>query len=117
MSNPLYNESHKPNTKESMNFHQIIRILSKYIPYPKLDKNIPFSEWKSKLLMFVMGGLVVMGFIAYVPSVIYSIKEKLWSIVFIDSFVYASVIFVVFTKKLNARTKINLSLAIFFILA
>ena len=116
MSSPLNIESNEPNISKSMNFNQIIHFLSKFLPYPKFDNKLPFFEWKNKLLMLIMGGFVVMGFTAYIPSVIYSVNEKLWSIVVVDSFVFAFVLFIVFSKSLNARTKINLSLAIFFLL-
>ena len=93
-----------------------IRYLSKYLPYPKLGKADLIAEWKNRLLFFILGGLVLLGLVAYIPSLILSIKEKLWVVAGIDTLAYSSIIYTAFSRKMSANIKVIVSIAVFYIL-
>ncbi|QGY43183.1 response regulator [Maribellus comscasis] len=93
-----------------------IKNLSGIIPYPNLGKTELFVEWKNRLLFFLLGALVVLGTVAYVPSMLLAVKEKLWSVAAIDSLVYLSVAYITFSKKISANTKVLGSIVIFYFL-
>lgn len=99
-----------------MKYNRTIRFLSKIIPYPSLEKSGSFVEWKNRLLFVLLGGLVILGLIAYIPSLILSVKQGLWMVALIDTVVYLTVLVVAFSKKLHAETKVKITLVTFYVL-
>ncbi len=97
-------------------FNESIKNLSRFIPYPNIGKTESFAEWKNRLLFFLLVAMVVLGTVAYLPSVVLSIKEKLWSVAVLDSLVYIAVLFTAFSKRLSAKLKIISIIIIFYIL-
>lgn len=85
-----------------MRFYKTIKLATKVIPYPDIKGSSTFVEWKNRLLFVLMAGLVILGFIAYIPSVILSVREGLWTVALIDTLVYLTVLFVAFSKKLSS---------------
>jgi signal transduction histidine kinase len=97
-------------------FNQLIQYILKVIPYPKQGTEEPFAEWKNHLLVFMLGSLVVLGFLAYVPSVILSVKENLWIVAVVDSIVYGFILWVTFSKRLTFRLKAISTITVFYFL-
>ena len=64
----------------------------------------------------MLSAIVVFGFFAYVPSLIISIKEKVWAVVAIDTVVYFTVVLVAFSKKLSAKIKAATCIVTFYVL-
>ena len=98
------------------NIADAITFLSKYIPYPRLGKTDTFVEWKNRLLFFMLSGLVLLGLIAYIPSMILSIKEKLWLVAGLDTLVYMVVLYIAFSRKMSANLKVIGTIVIFYVL-
>ncbi|NCB08243.1 MAG: hypothetical protein EOM73_08780, partial [Bacteroidia bacterium] len=94
--------------------NRIIQYISALFPYPEERKDEPFTEWKNQLLLFVLASLVLLGTIAYIPSIILSLKEKLWVIVIADTLVFGIVLYTAFSKKMNSRIKVFMVNAIFY---
>jgi signal transduction histidine kinase len=73
-------------------------------------------NWQNRLLFVLLVGLVILGFIAYIPSVILSLQEGLWMVAVIDTLVYLTVLYVAFSKKLSSQAKVNITLITFYVL-
>lgn len=78
------------------------------------DQGLPF--WREKVLLKVIYILFYTAIIAYVPSVILAITNKLWSIAVIDSAVYLVVFYLYLNKKISVRLRAFLILSISYIL-
>jgi signal transduction histidine kinase/CheY-like chemotaxis protein len=99
-----------------MKFYKPIRLLTKLIPYPDIDRSQSLAEWKSRLLFVVLAGSVVLGLLAYIPSIYFSLRDGLWMVVLLDTLVYMAVLYIAFSKKLSSGVKVNAMLVIFYIL-
>lgn len=99
-----------------MNFFKQIKFITKWIPYPELKKGQPFVKWKNRLLFAMLTGLAFIGLIAYIPSVILSVHEKLWAVAAIDTLTYLVLLVVIFSRKILAETKVKVSLIAFYFL-
>lgn len=99
-----------------MKFYKQIKTLATLIPYPELEKAQSFVEWKNRLLFVTLTGLAIIGFIAYIPSVILSVKEQLWAVVAVDTIAYLILLIVIFSKKISAESKVKACLITFYIL-
>jgi len=99
-----------------MKLYKTFRKLSKIIPYPDLQKAQMFVEWKNRLLFVTLAGIVFLGFIAYVPSIILAVKQNLWAVVVVDTIVYCSVLVIAFSPKISGEVKVNATLIIFYFL-
>ena len=99
-----------------MKMNKPLRLLLKYIPYPDLGSSHSFVEWKNRLLFVVLAGMIVLGFIAYVPSVILAAIEKVWMVIVLDTLVYAVVLYATFSRKMSSEVKVKIILITFYIL-
>jgi len=99
-----------------MRFYKSIKILTKIIPYPDIKSSQSFVDWQNRLLFVLLVGLVFLGFIAYIPSVILSVLEGLWMVAVIDTLVYLTVLYVAFSRKLSSQTKIKITLITIYVL-
>jgi signal transduction histidine kinase len=97
-------------------FNWFNSFFSKFIPYPNLENKGVIVEWKNRLLFFTLGGLLVLGTIAYIPSIILSIQNKLWVIAFADTMVLISVFIIALSKKITANKKVLATILIFYFL-
>jgi len=99
-----------------MTLFKPFRILSKLVPYPDLDKSNVFVEWKNRLLFMLLAGLLFLGLIAYVPSIIFAVAEKAWAVVVIDTLAYLVVIVTALSSKIPSQWKVNIILTTFYFL-
>ncbi len=99
-----------------MRFYKSIKLLTKIIPYPDIKGSQTFVNWKNRLLFVLLAGLVTLGFIAYIPSVILSVLEGLWGVVLVDTLVYLTVLYVAFSRKLSSQNKVNVILITLYVL-
>ncbi len=100
----------------NLNIEKTIQKLSKFIPYPNIGSSEGVDYWKNRLLFTLILSLIFFGFIAYIPSVYVSIKEKIWSIVVVDSAVYGLIIFLGFSRRLSPKSKIIILLCTAYLL-
>lgn len=99
-----------------MKFFKQIKFITKWIPYPELAKGQPLVKWKNRLLFAMLAGLAIIGLIAYIPSIILSVQEKLWAVAAIDTIAYLVLLVVIFSRKISAETKVKASLITFYFL-
>lgn len=99
-----------------MRFYKTIKFLTRIVPYPDIQGSQTFVEWKNRLLFVLLVGLVILGFIAYIPSVILSVLEGLWIVAIIDTLVYLTVLYVAFSRKLSSRNKATVILITLYVL-
>ena len=99
-----------------MRFYKSIKLLTKIIPYPDIKGSPSFVDWKNRLLFVMLIGLVILGFVAYLPSVILSVKQGLWMVAIVDTLVYLTVLYVAFSRKLSSRAKVKVTLITFYVL-
>jgi PAS domain S-box-containing protein len=64
-----------------------------------LKDGIPY--WQEKVLLNLILVIAVLGLFTYIPSVALSIKEKLWIIAIIDTFMYLFILFLFFQRNLS----------------
>ncbi|MFN3404274.1 MAG: sensor histidine kinase [Cytophagaceae bacterium] len=72
--------------------------------------------WREKIFKSLMVVLIILGFIAYIPSIILSIYSKYWSIAILDTLVYLLVILIYFLKKTPFHIRVNGLLLIVYLL-
>jgi signal transduction histidine kinase len=99
-----------------MKFFKQIKFITKWIPYPELAKGQPLVKWKNRLLFAMLAGLAFIGLIAYIPSIILSVQEKLWAVAAIDTIAYLVLLVIIFSRKISAETKVKTSLITFYFL-
>lgn len=61
-------------------------------PEPVADDRIELTESRSKIARVLLLGLAVLGLVAYVPSVLLAAHVGAWSIVVLDTVVYAAIL-------------------------
>jgi signal transduction histidine kinase len=99
-----------------MRYYKSFKLIRRVIPYPDIRSSQSFVDWQNRLLFVLMAGLVIMGFIACIPSVFLSLKEGLWMVALIDTLVYLTVLYVAFSKKLSSQAKVKIILITFYVL-
>ncbi|QEN04106.1 HD domain-containing protein [Thiospirochaeta perfilievii] len=72
--------------------------------------------WRKKVCDTVFYLFSFFGFFAYIPSMLLSIKEELWSVVIADTIIYFVCIFLTFNKKINLTIKAAIGAALFHLL-
>lgn len=71
---------------------------------------------REKLFYGTMQIILFIGFLAYLPGVILSIKEELWFIAVIDTVAYGSLFYMYFDVKLSTKIKIKILLFLIYFL-
>ena len=99
-----------------MKYFKTIKFISRIIPYPRLEGSGNFVKWKNRLLFVMLSVMSILGIIAYIPSIIISVKQELWSVVFVDTVVYIVILHVAFSRKLSSETKAKTALITFYFL-
>ena len=93
-----------------------INYFSRFFPYTEFDEDVTLSYWKNRLLYVLILSIVFFGFIAYVPSVILSVEEGLWSVAIIDSLAYGFCIWIALSQRVGAKAKaLSILLVIYFL--
>ena len=59
------------------------------------------SFWQEKILLNLLLATVILGFFTYIPSFALSLREKLWLIAVVDTFMYFFILFLFFRKDLS----------------
>jgi len=72
--------------------------------------------WRKKVCDTVFYLFSFFGFFAYIPSMLLSIKEELWSVAIADTIIYFVCIFLTFNKKINLTIKAAIGAALFHLL-
>ncbi len=72
--------------------------------------------WKKKICDYLFLFFSIFGFIAYIPSVILSIKSDVWSLVIINTITYIAVIFVTIKKKIPFNIRAIFGSSIFYLI-
>jgi signal transduction histidine kinase len=99
-----------------MKYYKTIKLITKVIPYPDLGRSGSFVKWKNRLLFVLLLALVILGLIAYIPSMILSVKTGLWMVVAVDSLVYLTIVYVALSRRLSAETKVVICMVTFYVL-
>ncbi len=100
-----------------MIFSRIIEFLSGFIPYPDLNKEQVFVEWKNRLLLILLGAFVVIGPFAFIPGTIVAVLEKIWGLVISNTIIYSVLLFISLSKKINSNHKVLASITMFYLLS
>jgi len=63
------------------------------------------EQLKHNFVNSVLKILAIVGFIAYVPSIYFSVAEKIWVIAIIDTLFYLYIVLIAFVKKIAVTVK------------
>ncbi len=77
------------------------KILSRLTSPATLTRQDGIAYWQEKVLLTLLLVIAVLGLITYIPSMLLSIKEKLWIIAVIDTLMYLFMVFLFFKKDLS----------------
>ena len=88
----------------------------KYTTPSALNSIDGLPYWREKILLFFMYTLMLTAGLAYIPSIILSISEELWLIVFFDTFAYLFMIFIFRATYLSVRFRAISILAMSYLL-
>ncbi len=95
------------------------------IPLAHLKKLLEVSDeahsnkieyWQERILKVLLMSTMLLGMIAYVPSVYFAIKENYWLLAVIDTVVYAWMIYLCLSKSLKYRTRVLSIISIAYLL-
>jgi signal transduction histidine kinase/ActR/RegA family two-component response regulator len=73
--------------------------------------------WRSGMLRAILRTFVVLGAVAYVPSLWLSVRERLWAIAVADTVVYAAVIYLHLARESSDRWRAGGMLAVTYLLS
>lgn len=99
-----------------MIFDRIVESLSRLIPYPDLKKEQAFVEWKNKLLILLLGAIVFIGPMAFIPGLAIAISEKIWGLAISNIVIYSILVFVALSRKLGSNIKVLVCIVMFYLL-
>ena len=74
------------------------------------------SYWREKILLYLIYILIIFSIIAYIPSIILSVSEKLWMIVIADTAAYVFLFYLFFSKSMTVRSRTIAILTLTYIL-
>ncbi|MBX9853793.1 MAG: HAMP domain-containing histidine kinase [Cytophagaceae bacterium] len=72
--------------------------------------------WREKIYYSLSLTLVILGLIAYIPSVVVSVRNNLWDVVVIDTLVYIFILLLFFLKKSSYSFRVYGLLLVVFLL-
>lgn len=88
-----------------MNLAAIKSIIDRWTTPPGLNPEAGLRYWQDRVIFMLLFLGVYLGFWVYVPSVILSAQEGLWSVVLADTGLYAWVVILYFRRTLSFRTR------------
>lgn len=74
------------------------------------------TSWREKVCTYLFCFLSIFGLFLFIPSVVFSIREKLWSVLITDILVYLILIFLSLNRKISYIIKGSLASSIFYLL-
>ena len=80
---------------------KIISFLNRLTTPANLTIKDGIAYWQEKILLNLFLAITGLGLIAYIPSVALSIKEELWIIAVIDTFLYIFIVFLFFKPNIS----------------
>ncbi len=80
---------------------KIISVLNRLTTPANLTIKDGIMYWQEKILLNLFLVIAGLGIIAYIPSVALSIREELWIIAVIDTFLYIFIVFLFFKPNLS----------------
>lgn len=83
--------------------HSLLKSFDKYTTPTTLNSFDGLPYWREKILLYFMYTLMLTAGLAYIPSIILSIAEELWLIVFFDTFAYIFMIYIFRATYLSVR--------------
>mgnify|MGYP006278693669 CR=1 FL=1 len=84
---------------------KLLDMLDRLITPVGLSREDGLRYWQARILMAILLASATFGFFVYVPSVLLSIAESLWSIVIIDTIMYALVLYVYWSRDLAYKVR------------
>ena len=81
--------------------HKIIRLINRWTSPVRYTTNDGITYWQERVLLNLLLVAVILGLITYIPSFALSIKEKLWSIAVIDTFIYLFILYLFLNRRLS----------------
>ncbi len=79
----------------------LFRFFNRLITPTQLTLSDGVKYWQEKLLLNLLFVFVVLGLVTYLPSVALAIKEELWLVVFIDTFLYFLVLLLFLNRDIS----------------
>jgi len=89
---------------------------TKIEPYLGMNLENNIKYWQEKISHSIFLFLAVFGSLAYIPSVILSIKDNLASIAILDTLVYAVIIYLSVSRKISRKVQAIISTSMFNVL-
>lgn len=68
---------------------------------PATDKEEVLLYWRKRIFNSILKGLLVIGFLAYAAGMTAAVVYKIWSVAFLDTLIYLSLIALYFFKNLS----------------
>lgn len=90
-------------------------IIYKWTIPPVLTPGDGIRYWQDRVIFILLFVGLIPGFLVYVPSVLLSIKEGLWSVVFIDTGLYFVVVILFFKRTISFETRALCIILLFYI--
>jgi PAS domain S-box-containing protein len=82
----------------------------------KLQLGDLIVNWREKICDAIFLSLSILGFIAYIPSFLLSLRDDLPHIAFIDTIAYGIILLITFNKKISYSLKAFLGSIVFYVL-
>ncbi len=98
-------------------FQQLKRWIERATTPPKYTERDGIRYWQDRILFSLLAIGVVLGFIAYVPSVILSLAEDLWLVAVFDTAFYAWAIFLFLKRSLPFKLRAYSTIVLSYLLA
>lgn len=90
-------------------------IIYKWTIPPVLTPVDGIRYWQDRVIFMLLFLGLIPGFFVYVPSVLLSFKEGLWSVVFIDTGLYIGAAFLFFKRSISFKTRAICVVLLFYI--
>jgi signal transduction histidine kinase len=81
-----------------------LKNLKEKVTRPVVNEGLQF--WREKIYSSLSLALVIIGLLAYIPSIYLSVNYKLWSVVILDTIVYLFIVCLFFLKGLPYKIRV-----------
>ena len=106
--------------KQTTPFRALLQRLRKILDWLTTPAGISREDglryWQSRILLAILLASITLGFFVYVPSLLLSIAESLWSIAVIDTLIYVLLLFVYCNAKLPYMLRAGVVVGVSYVL-
>jgi hypothetical protein len=102
--------------EERMILTKLKAIINKWTILPVLTPEDGIRYWQDRVIFMLLFVGLIPGFLVYLPSVVLSIKEGLWSVVFIETVLYVWTAILLFKRTISFKIRIISIVLLFYII-